>query len=493
MFRTRSLEIVHCIPRMARAILPLVIVLCSCSDSVTGTRNHGPPANLSLISGNAQQDTIDAVLALPLTVSVTDASARPVPGVTVTFSTAQGGATIASSISDSLGHAAATVSLGDSAGTYTVMATAMGLQGSPVIFTATATIPLFHATSVVMGQEFTCAISPTQQVSCWGANDGGQLGDGTTVAYRLLPAPVVGSLHFTQISASGSFACGIADVAYCWGSNNLSSLGDGTTVTRRLPTPVIGGDAFTYISAGGDHACALTKAGDAFCWGISQLGAVGDGTNANTRLSPVAVVGGLKFTKIASGARHTCGLVASGAMYCWGWNVDGALGDGTTTTRYAPTAVSGGLTFASLAAGADDTCGLTPNGVAYCWGANDRGKLGTADTVAKLTPTAVQGGYTFAQLAAGYDVTCGITTIGALYCWGDPLASGGAPSNQPIVAPRPVNAPGGMAFTSVTVGDTGGCAIATTAATYCWGDNVFGEIGDGTRMFEYAAVPVHAR
>jgi alpha-tubulin suppressor-like RCC1 family protein len=452
----------------------------------------GAVAKLTLVTGDAQTDTTRAVLRAPLTVRATDAYDNPVRGIVVQFGLTQGTGTLSTpSPTDSLGQASAILTLGDSSGTYVVQAALAGLQGTAISFTGVITLPPYRATAISMGEAHTCAISLTQQMDCWGNNQHGELGDGTTTR-RLTRVAVAGGLPFSSVSTSGTFSCGIASgTTYCWGDNTNAALGDGTTTDRFVPTPVTGDVAFTALSVGADHSCALTSAGAAYCWGLSQVGAVGDGTNANSRPTPVAVAGGLRFNKLASGYQHSCGIATSGVTYCWGRNSNGELGDGTTTDRNAPTIVSGGIAFTTLAAGASDTCGITADGDAYCWGSNVQGQLGIGNRIDQLAPARVAGGYAFAKLSAGSGVVCGITTTGSLYCWGaDIKTGGGSSSDLSIIAPRRVIAPAGAVFTAVTAGDTGGCALATNSFVYCWGVNTSGEVGDGTTMYRLTLVPV---
>src|SRR5207247_1427933 len=136
---------------------------------------------------------------------------------------------------------------------------------------------------------------------------------------------------------------------------------------------------------------------------------------------PVGVsAGGLTFTAVSAGAYHTCGLTTGGAAYCWGSNDNGELGNGSTTSSSVPVAVTApGLTFTAVSAGGCHTCGVTPSGAVYCWGSNAYGQLGNGSTTSSSVPVAVSaGGRTFTAVSAGYLHTCGLTSGGAGYCWG---------------------------------------------------------------------------
>ena len=234
------------------------------------------------------------------------------------------------------------------------------------------------------------------------------------------------SQKFVQISTGDYHTCGLTSrgAAYCWGYNGYGELGDGTTSDASSPQAVIGGLKFASISAGYYHACGLTTRGAAYCWGYNGYGQLGDGTTDDSdEAGPQAVIGRLKFASLsAESYYHTCGLTSRGAAYCWGYNGDGQLGDGTTTNsnNNGPQAVIGGLKFTSIQTGGYHTCGLTSRGAAYCWGYNPNGQLGDGTTTGSNNngPQAVIGGLRFARLGVEGYHACGITSRGAAYCWG---------------------------------------------------------------------------
>ena len=228
-------------------------------------------------------------------------------------------------------------------------------------------------TMIVAGYSHTCGLGSGGTAYCWGANFRGQIGNGTT-GQQTAPVAVSGERTFASLVAGYHHSCGLtaAGTAYCWGSNDSGQLGDGTSgvnwdgsANRMVPVAVSGGRAFTNLAAGGSHTCGLVSDGTAYCWG-------GQSTTV-----PEEVAGGWTYTSLVAGGNHTCGLVSGGVPYCWGNNAYGQLGDGTSgTTGSVPTLVAGGLSFSRLVAGENFTCGLASNRAVYCWGRNGQGQLG---------------------------------------------------------------------------------------------------------------------
>ena len=255
--------------------------------------------------------------------------------------------------------------------------------------------------SLSVGREHSCGLSLSGDAFCWGSNSGGQLGFFTENYSVDTAGFVFTALSFTTIASGGLHNCAITPqgTTHCWGFNDQGQLGNGTSTTlfpdtvSSKVTPVSGGFAFDTITAGYKHTCALTG-GTAYCWGSNSYGQLGDGTNTNSSV-PTPVSGGLTFVTLSAGFYHTCGITTTGAAYCWGRNtpnslqesVGGQLGDGTTTDRNTPTLVTGGLSFKSISAGEVTTCGVTTTGVAYCWGDNEYGQLGTNSTTSFQVPT----------------------------------------------------------------------------------------------------------
>lgn len=237
---------------------------------------------------------------------------------------------------------------------------------------------------------------------------------------------------------------------------------------------------------GSNSACFATTAGGLKCWGGNEEGQVGDGS-LTTRLSPASVQGlSSGVVRWSVGDRHACATKTDQSLWCWGWNADGQLGDNTLARRTVPTRVQGiadGVT--QVAAGARHTCALTSRGGVLCWGDNWFGQLGDGSTISRPTPAPVAGlGQGVVSLSAGWWFTCALTSAGSVWCWGDniygQLGNGTVTSS---LVPGPVQ---GLqsGVTGISSGGWHQCAVWRSASVpgnaYCWGWNARGAVGDGT-------------
>jgi alpha-tubulin suppressor-like RCC1 family protein len=209
----------------------------------------------------------------------------------------------------------------------------------------------------------------------------------------------------------------MADVAFCWGANDYGGIGDGTTIQRLLPTKPAGSRKWIAVSPGWWHTCGVTTDRRAYCWGFDGYGQLGDGVYHLRRLRPVAVVGGLTFTQVKAGYFHTCGITSDDRGYCWGHNGRelGSVATSNADQQETPRRMAGGLLFRALDASYYHTCGVTLGNVAYCWG---DGALGNASVSQSTIPVRVAGGLQIGQVAVGFYHACGVTTDNRAYCWG---------------------------------------------------------------------------
>jgi alpha-tubulin suppressor-like RCC1 family protein len=368
---------------------------------------------------------------------------------------------------------------------YTLVARSSGL---PDATSASFDVPdVLDAASVYAADAYSCALDGEGAVWCWGLNDHGELGDGTTQA-RSVAAASASGLRFASLSLGGQHTCGLTDAGavYCWGQNDDGEVGTGATSDVLSPQVVTLPAAATQVSAGGTHTCALLQDGSAYCWGDNRYGEAGTGSQDTVVSTPQLVAGGITFTSVSTGMQATCGLAVGGAAYCWGRNRLGELGDGTQVQRSVPTAVSGGKLFRELAMGTGPaqttTCGIEVGGQTDCWG----------EVPVALVPTPVPGDPGLAVLFVGGHDACGVTADGSLYCWGR-NRNGQFANGSTLGSDVPVPVLPDHHVLSASLGWSHVCAVTTDGETWCWGTNTYGELGNASNPFGWlVAVPVWA-
>ncbi|NLA42677.1 hypothetical protein GX865_00745 [Candidatus Saccharibacteria bacterium] len=288
-----------------------------------------------------------------------------------------------------------------------------------------------------------------------------------------------------QISSGTAHTCGISDgKAYCWGGNYKGQFGNGNTTNSKIPV-VAGGSTFngktvTDISAGYSHTCALAD-GQMYCWGDNMAGQVGNGSTVDTN-TPTAVNLGGTVTHMTAGYATSCAIVA-GKLYCWGQNSQGQLGNGNTTNSSTPVAVHhthpslSGKTITDVAATYNNVCALA-DGQVYCWGDNSAGQLGNGGTADSSTPVAVSISGTVTDISAGYNHVCALVD-GNAYCWGEnsvgQLGNGNTSNSNTPVAVNTSGVLSGVSISKLSAGYYTTCA--TDGQAYCWGYNADGQVG----------------
>lgn len=247
------------------------------------------------------------------------------------------------------------------------------------------------------------------------------------------------------------------------------------TITINV-TPVPDG----ALATGAAHACVLDVAGRAYCWGENSNGQLGNGATAGSA-APVAVAGNLTFAMVEAGDSTTCGVTPGGEGYCWGAGGRWQLGNGTNQRSLVPVKVATTRPLASISVGVEGGCALTPDGTALCWGMNRDGQAGTGDKVAVTSPALVSTALKFSQISAALFHTCGLATDGSAHCWGSneflALGTDGFMPGAERLQPAPVA--GGLRYSHLSAGATGTCAITVAKDAFCWGANLYGNLGVG--------------
>jgi len=333
-------------------------------------------------------------------------------------------------------------------------------------------------TSIAAGEHFTCGVTKSGSVKCWGENKNGELGNNATTS-SLIPTPVVGlPSDIVGISAAESEACALSasGTIRCWGAHAK----DGPFDKSSIGQP---NQDYVAVSVGPSHACAINSVGAAKCWGANYDGRLG--INSTTRQSAPTQVSNMEsgVTAISAGRNHTC-AVKSGAALCWGGNPKGGLGVGDTTDRLVPTNVAGlssGIT--AISAGYNFTCAVKSSGELLCWGYNSKGQLGDNSQTDRHTPTPVSGlgTHRISTVSASFFHTCALTTTGTALCWGDnTLGRLGDNTTTQRLLPTPVVAQPGANFTRISASTWHTCAITSSGEANCWGWNTSGELGNNS-------------
>ena len=361
----------------------------------------------------------------------------------------------------------------------------------PALAAATAA-PAF--TQISSYNRSTCGITAAGRAYCWGSNEFGELGDSTSESTQAVPVPVVGNLVFRQVSVGFSHACGLTTEgwAYCWGDGSSGQLGTEVEIQPHEPVLVAGSRTYIRIAAGYASTCAIGKFDRrAYCWGANDRGQMGDGTTSEERMTPTPVAGTRTWHDLAVGGSFACGITTGDVAFCWGGDDVGQLGDGPVLSqRVRPTAVAGNHRFSQITAGFSHACAVTTDRKAYCWGFGRRGQIGDANTINRPVPTLVAGGLTVDRVSAASFNACAETAANRTYCWGD---NGSGQVGNGTVGGfrfRPFEVAGGLRFSQVTVGSQHACGRTDTNVTYCWGSNIFGQLGSGTHIDHYVPEPV---
>ncbi|KAH7624648.1 putative Ultraviolet-B receptor UVR8 [Nannochloris sp. 'desiccata'] len=321
------------------------------------------------------------------------------------------------------------------------------------------------------GVEFSCALDNKNKAYCFGNNFSGQIGVGDFKKYDT-PQLVKGGHTWKMIGAGDWHTCGLttAGDAYCWGYNTDGRCGSGN-FRHPITTPnkVVGGYKYKWISTGYWYTCAIRNDGAMYCWGKEKYGRMGQISAEKNYTSPVRVGKDNDWAEVYAGGDHTCAMKTDRTVWCFGNNEKGSLGVGKTyrelKTSAKPLKVAG--KYRSLSSNSRYACGVTITGKGVCWGSNLWKMLGTGSAADANKPTPVAGGGTWLQISAGQFVTTGIKSGNVGYYWGKNYAT-----------PQKFKGPSGP-YITLSSGDWNALGVVANGTGYAWAENEHGEGGVG--------------
>lgn len=301
---------------------------------------------------------------------------------------------------------------------------------------------------------------------------------------------ILAALVAALLSTSAASAQGATNTATAWGNNQSGELGDGTSegpekcspeqrACSTRPVGVSELSGVSSVSAGEQHSLALLEQGTVMAWGNNLDGQLGDGSTTSSDV-PVAVSGLSEGKALAAAASHSLALLGNGTVVAWGENSSGQLGDGTTTKSDVPVAVTGLSGVTAIAAGGDHSLALLEDGTVMAWGDNSRGDLGDGSTTPSDTPVAVSGLSGVTAIAAGGSHSLALLSTGTVMAWGNnkfgQLGDGGETNSDVPVAVSKLSQ-----VKAISAGQAFSLALMSNGVVMAWGENDWGQLGDGSR------------
>jgi alpha-tubulin suppressor-like RCC1 family protein len=356
--------------------------------------------------------------------------------------------------------------------------------------------------AVDAGFEQTCALLVDGHVRCFGLNDSGQLGMGTAGgAFQRSGVPLTVDGPVLAVDAGGAHTCAATPtgVVDCWGYGLYGQLGHEDTTSTSVPRTVVRLDDSSGSAAenavglalGFDHSCAALQSGRVKCWGRNNFAQLGVNRNSLDvpQLTTPGDVSVSTAAKVASGAYHSCVVLQSGSVQCWGRNDFFALGNADPAHSAFPKTVAGIATATRIAAGLNHTCALLASGVVQCWGRGDEGQLGNGSFANSSAPVSVAGITTATSIAVGNSHGCARLVGGTVRCWGRGV-EGQLGNSSTVGSAVPVAVTGLTSATSVSAGEFHNCVTLSSGSVNCWGRGDLGQLGNGFRFNISAPVVV---
>lgn len=336
-----------------------------------------------------------------------------------------------------------------------------------------------------------CAIE-SNQLWCWGSNQSGQKGNGTTGFVNMVSPtlmPTGGTPTSVDVYNNGICASVSGVGVKCWGANSFGIVGTAANPAT-VPTLIAGTSLATHVAAGTSHACARLSDGSVRCWGYNANGQLGDGTKVNRTAVVAPPVFGT--VQVSAGQSTSCARSNLGGLSCWG-AVNGAVAGDAVAPMGVPGLING---VTDVAVGHTHACAVQ-SGALKCWGSNSLGQLGIAPPVtSSTTPLALPApmNANVVDVECGHNITCAIKSDGSSYCWGSNTVNGyfGINSTSPLAThvPQQLNGIGASGAQEMAIGNLGGCQL-NAGTWYCWGSDQTDRIGDpGASHPELAPYPL---
>ena len=369
----------------------------------------------------------------------------------------------------------------------------LGVGGTANSSTPLRVASLTSAVDISSGANHVCSVLADGTVWCWGSNQYAQIGIGEAGPGISIPTQVPGIENAIAIALGDYHSCALLSdrTVWCWGWNNFGQVGNENTGDEAIivqPQRINGLSDIVQLEVGGNHSCALTQSAEAVCWGDNFNGQLGNGSaDESFRVSPVIVSGGNRFFRLAAGGAHTCGLVQDGDVLCWGWNKLGQVGNGSsgvTADAVLPSPVVALNQIATMYVGANHTCSTNIRGRVLCWGANTTGQIGSGqfgDSIGNATPQNVNLVVPALAVTVGAEHSCALLNTTELSCWGNNLfgqiGNGFAGEIAHTAIPNFVSGLIGVSY--FASGSNNNCAIVN-GEVFCWGDNQYAQVGQSS-------------
>lgn len=315
--------------------------------------------------------------------------------------------------------------------------------------------------AVTVGTVHQCGLRKDGSAWCWGSNYYGQLGNGSS-PQKVVPSLVMDSNGWSSVTAGYSHACAIQSGSlWCWGELI------GVSGSSSPAAPVQIGTGWHSVSRG-ISACGIRQDQSLWCWGSISAGDVGD------RGTLVPVGGDRKWTLVTSSGSHNCALSTDGSVWCWGANSRGQLGDGSSLTKSTPTRIATFTDWVDVTAGPEHTCAVAKDRSLWCWG-----RIAESEWT---LPSRVGDENDWIKARAGGGRVCALKENQSLWCWGASHVVRLGNSNSLLVSSdRPVQVGQDSQWIDVSLGSGHICASRADHTLWCWGDNDYGQLGNGTR------------